>query len=85
MAKEVARFHRTEDNRGGLIIETLIVYELKTCYKAVLYNSRAKGWKKDSNIISSAKFYEKDGDKELYRVAEYYGFSMEDIRYNSPK
>lgn len=85
MAKEVARFLRTKGGNGGLVTETLIVYELKTYYKAVLYDSRVNGWKKDSNIISSAKFYEKDGDKELYRVAEYYGFSMEDIRYNSPK
>ena len=82
MAREVARFLRTNK---GVITETLIVYELKTHYKAVLYDSRVRGWKKDSNIISSAKFYEKDGDKDLYRVAEYYGFSMNDIRYNSPK
>lgn len=81
MAKEVARFLRTEDNKGGLVTETLIVYELKTCYKAVLYNSRTKGWKKDSNIISSAKFHEKDGEKDLYRVGNYYGFSMKDISY----
>ena len=85
MAKEVARFLRTKGDNGGLVTETLIVYELKTHYKTVLYDSRVNGWKKDSNIISSAKFYEKDGDKDLYRVAEYYGFSMKDIRYNSPK
>ena len=85
MAKEVARFHRTKGGNGGLVTETLIVYELKTHYKAVLYDSRVRGWKKDSNIISSGNFYEKDGDKDLYRVAEYYGFSMEDVRYNSPK
>ena len=85
MAKEVARFLRTKGGNGGLVTETLIVYELKTHYKAVLYDSRVNGWKKDSNIISSAKFYEKDGDKDLHRVAEYYGFSMKDIRYNCPK
>ena len=82
MAREVARFLRTNK---GVVTETLIVYELKTHYKAVLYDSRVNGWKKDSNIISSGNFYEKDGDKDLYRVAEYYGFSMEDIRYNSSK
>ena len=85
MAKEVARFLRTKGGNGGLVTETLIVYELKTHYKAVLYDSRVRGWKKDSNIISSGNFYEKDGDKDLHRVAEYFGFSMEDIRYNSPK
>lgn len=82
MAREVARFLRTNK---GLATETLIIYELKTHYKAVLYDSRVNGWKKDSNIISSGNFYEKDGDKDLYRVAEYYGFSMKDVCYNSPK
>ena len=82
MAREVARFLRTNE---GLVTETLIVYELKTHYKAVFYDSRVNGWKKDSNIISSGNFYEKDGDKDLCRVAEYYGFSMEDVRYNCPK
>ena len=82
MAREVARFLRTNT---GVVTETLIVYELKTHYKAVLYDSRVNGWKKDSNIISSGNFYEKDGDKDLHRVAECYGFSMEDIRYNHPK
>ena len=43
MAKEVARFLRTKGNNGGLVTETLIVYELKTCYKAVLYDSRVNG------------------------------------------
>ena len=43
MAKEVARFLRTKGGNGGLITETLIVYELKSHYNAVLYDSRVNG------------------------------------------
>ena len=56
----------------------LRVYENKQGLRGTLLDSYG-------HKISGAMFYEKDGDKDLHRVAEYFGFSMENVRYNSPK
>ena len=60
----------------GLISKTLVVYQMKTGLKGVVYKSTEKGWLKPENVLMSAKFYEKDGDTNLYRVCEYFGFQI---------
>ena len=54
----------------------LEIYELKTCYKGILYESPfacCRVANMPRKRVSVAKFYEKDGDMEEHRVQEYFG------------
>lgn len=72
--KHIATFRKNHNNANtGLMDRTLEVYELKSGLKGVLFDSSTIGWRKESNIISVAKFRYEDCDATLYRVCEYFG------------
>jgi len=71
--KIVAKFGNADK---GMHTKTLVVYQMKSGLKGVVYKSTQRGWLQPSNVLMSAKFYEKDGDATLYRVCEYFGFNV---------
>lgn len=68
MRKLVAKFKKVVKDSSYLL---LLVYETKNSYIGVL--------KENDNVLSTARFYERDGDKDLHRVCEYFNFKLSDI------
>lgn len=65
---------KTADGSGkGLLSRTLEIYETKTQYKAVLWNSGVMFWKETTKPIKTAKFKKKD--MSIKDIEILYGFA----------
>ena len=67
MKKPIAIYKHNSETRN--FIDKLEVFNYPTKFVGVTTDILG-------NEISRADFYEKDGDKDLYRVCEYFGFSL---------
>lgn len=59
------------DDAKDRVVKTLEVIEYPKKYVGITRDE-------NGNEISRADFYEKDGDKDLYRVCEYFGFNLDE-------
>lgn len=60
-------------SKYGLLSRTLEIYETKTLYKAVLWNSGVMFWKETTKPLKSQKFKKKD--TSIQDIEVLYGFA----------